>query len=88
MYSFCKSSDILPTTAGVYMKDCTKDEVNQQICVPVTDLATKLSINTCLKLISTIHHTGEFEAGHYTACVQHGGGWHHCNCIQCSTHSN
>ena len=88
MYSFCKSSDILPTTAGVYVKDCTKEEVNPQISVHVTNLATKLSINTCLKLISAIHHTGEFEAGHYIACVQHGGEWHHCNCIQCSTHSN
>ena len=76
---FLQVKRFLPTTAGVYVKDCTKVEVNPQICVPVTDPATNLNINTCFKLISTIDHTGEFEAGHYIACVQHGGGWHHCN---------
>ena len=63
---------------GRYIKSTTPVEINPHIVIPTVDESNEQN-NISYVVTGSVHHDGNFQAGHYIANVVKDGHWFHCN---------
>ena len=61
------------------VKDRSRVQPSNLLTIPVLDSVSGNTDNVTFRVLSTIHHSGDFEGGHYFSCINSEGQWYQCN---------